>query len=147
MKAMKVLPVVMSLAIMTLFGISGPWAQDKSKVEKAAPAAKPGFSRNVLQKVDTSVPGREAVQIIAELAAGVTTGKHSHPGEEIGYLLEGGPFTMTIEGKPAITLKTGDHFFVPANTVHEGKNTGSGPAKVLVTYVVEKGKPLATPAK
>jgi quercetin dioxygenase-like cupin family protein len=138
--------LAISFTVVMLFGMSQGFAQDKGKDDKAAPAAKPGFTRNILQKVDSTAAGREAVQITAELAAGVSTGKHSHPGEEIGYVLEG-LFVMTIEGKPPMNLKTGDHFFVPANTVHEGKNGGSGNAKVLVTYIVEKGKPLATPAK
>jgi quercetin dioxygenase-like cupin family protein len=129
-----VLSVVTSFAAVMLFGASVGWAQQ------------PGFTRNILQKVDSSAPGREAVQITAEFPAGVATGKHTHPGEEVGYVLEG-PFTLTIEGKPMMTLKTGDHFFVPAGAVHEGKNAGSGKAKVLITYIVEKGKPLATPAK
>ncbi len=118
-----VLSVVMSFAAVMLFGASHGWAQDKGKDAKAAPAAKPGFTRTVLQKVDSSAPGREAVQITAEFAAGVGTGRHTHPGEEVGYVLEG-PFTFTIEGKPPVTLKTGDHFFVPAGTIHEGKNAG-----------------------
>ena len=129
-----VLSVVTSFAAVMLFATSAGWAQQ------------PGFTRNILQKVDSSAPGRELVQITAEFAAGAATGRHTHPGEEVGYVLEG-PFSLTIEGKPTMTLKTGDHFFVPAGTVHEGKNAGSGKAKVLVTYIVEKGKPLATPAK
>jgi quercetin dioxygenase-like cupin family protein len=130
-----VLSVVTSFAAVILFGASAGWAQQ------------PGFARNILQKVDSSAPGRELVQITAEFAAGAATGMHTHPGEEVGYVLEGGPFTLTIKGKPPMTLKAGDHFFVPAGTVHEGKNSGIGKAKVLVTYIVEKGKPLATPVK
>ena len=109
-------------------------------------AQQPAFSRNVLQKADLSAPGREAVQITAEFGPGGTTGRHTHHGEEIGYVLEG-QFVFTVEGKPPVTLKAGDHFFVPAGTVHEATNTGKTNAKVVVTYVVEKGKPLATPAK
>lgn len=109
-------------------------------------AQQPGFSRTILQKADISAPGREAVQITADFDAGVGTGKHTHPGEEVGYVVDGS-FVFTVEGKPPVTLKAGDHFFVPAGTVHEATNAGSGKAKVLVTYIVEKGKPLATPVK
>ena len=109
-------------------------------------AQQPGFIRNVLQKVDLSAHGREAIQITADFPPGTTTGKHTHPGEEIGYVLEG-TASFTLEGKAPVTLKAGDHFFVAAETVHEGRNAGSGKAKVLVTYIVEKGKPLATPVK
>jgi quercetin dioxygenase-like cupin family protein len=109
-------------------------------------AQQPGFSRTILQKADISAPGRETVQVRAEFDAGAGTGKHTHPGEEVGYVLDG-QFAFAVEGKPPVTLKAGDHFFVPAGTVHEGRNAGSGKAKVLVTYIVEKGKPLATSVK
>ena len=109
-------------------------------------AQQPGFSRTLLQKGDISAPGREAVQVRAEFEPGVAAGKHTHPGEELGYILEG-TLVIEMEGKPPVTLNAGEFFFVPAGTVHDGKNVGSGKAKVLATYVVEKGKPIATPVK
>jgi quercetin dioxygenase-like cupin family protein len=109
-------------------------------------AQQPGFKRTVVQKQDLSVAGREVVQAVAEIPGGMAAGKHTHPGEEIGYVLEGS-FTLLVEGKPPLTVKAGDSFFVPAGTVHDGKNEGPGMAKVLATYVVEKGKPLASPAQ
>ena len=109
-------------------------------------AQQPGFSRTMLQKGDLSVAGREAVQVRAEFDPGVAAGKHTHPGEELGYILEG-TLVLEIEGKPPVTLSAGDYFFVPAGIVHDGRNIGSGKAKVLATYVVEKGKPIATPVK
>jgi quercetin dioxygenase-like cupin family protein len=109
-------------------------------------AQQPGFARMLLQKGDVSVPGREAVQVRAEFDPGVAAGKHTHPGEELGYILEG-TLVIEMEGKAPVTLNAGDFFFVPAGTVHDGRNVGSGKAKVLATYVVEKGKPIATPVK
>ncbi len=109
-------------------------------------AQQPGFTRALLQKGDLSVPGREAVQVRAEFDPGVAAGKHTHPGEELGYILEG-TLVIEMEGKAPVTLNAGDFFFVPAGVVHDGKNVGSGKAKVLATYVVEKGKPLATPVR
>ncbi len=55
--------------------------------------------------------------------------------------------TVMVEGKPPLIVKPGESFFVPAGVVHDGKNEGSGTAKVLATYIVEKGKPLASPAQ
>jgi quercetin dioxygenase-like cupin family protein len=72
--------------------------------------------------------------------------RHTHPGDEIGYVLEG-EVTVEFDGKPAAKLKAGDTFFVPAGTVHSAKNASKAAAVVISTYVVEKGKPLATPAK
>jgi quercetin dioxygenase-like cupin family protein len=109
-------------------------------------AQQPGFSRTLLQKGDLSAPGREAVQVRAEFDPGVAAGRHTHPGEELGYILEG-TLVIEMEGKAPVTLNAGEFFFVPAGVVHDGKNVGSGKAKVLATYVVEKGKPIATPAK
>jgi quercetin dioxygenase-like cupin family protein len=109
-------------------------------------AQQPGFSRTVIQRGDLSTPGREVISALAEFQPGATVGPHTHPGEEAGYLLEG---TLVFEqvGKPTVTLKAGETFFVPAGTVHNATNKGSGRTRVLATYIVEKGKPLATAAK
>jgi len=109
-------------------------------------AQQPGFSRTVIQRGDLSTPGREVVSAIAEFQAGVTSGPHTHPGEEAGYLLEGS-LVFEQAGKPAVTLKAGETFFVPAGTVHNATNKGTARTRVLATYIVEKGKPIATPAK
>ena len=81
-----------------------------------------------------------------EFAPGVAARRHTHPGEELGYVLEG-TLVLEVEGQPPVTLKAGDVFFVPAGVVHDGRNVGSGPAKVLATYIVERGKPVAMPVK
>ncbi len=111
-----------------------------------AGAQQPGFTRKMLQDQALSVPGRHVVQAVAEFTPGAAAGKHTHPGEEIGYVLEG-TLELQIDGEAPRTLKAGDSFFVPAGKVHDGKNVGSGPAKVLATYVVETGKPVGSPAK
>jgi quercetin dioxygenase-like cupin family protein len=109
-------------------------------------AQQPGFTRKLLQDQNLSVPERHAVQALAEFAPGGAAGRHTHPGEELGYVVEG-TLLLEVDGQPARTLKAGDAFFVEAGKVHDGKNIGSGPAKVLATYIVEKGKPVASPAK
>ena len=108
-------------------------------------AQQPAFKRTVLQRHDLSVPGREVVQAVADFEPRATPGRHTHPGEEIGYVLEG-TFLIEQEGKTPVTLKTGGTFLIPAGTVHNATNTGAGTGKILATYIVEKGKPLATPA-
>jgi quercetin dioxygenase-like cupin family protein len=109
-------------------------------------AQQPGFTRKMLQDQNLSVNDRHAVQALAEFVPGGAAGKHTHPGEELGYVIEG-TLQLEIAGEPPRTVKAGESFFVPAGVVHDGKNIGSGPAKVLATYVVEKGKPVASPAK
>ena len=103
----------------------------------------PGIKRTDLQRHDLSVPGREVVQVRVDFAPGVAFGKHSHPGEEIVYVLEGS-LEYQVEGKPPVTLKAGEVLFIPAGTIHAAKNVTSGNGAELATYVVEKGKPLLT---
>jgi len=109
-------------------------------------AQQPGFTRKLVQDQNLSIPDRHAVQALAAFVPGGAAGKHTHPGEELGYVVEG-TLELLIEGQPPRTIKAGESFFVPAGVVHDGRNVGSGPAKVLATYIVEKGKPVASPAK
>ena len=113
----------------------------------SAVAQAPSFTRTPVQQQDLpSLPGREVVVSRVEFAPGGAVGKHTHPGEEIGYVVEGS-LELLVEGQPAKTVKAGEGFVVPAGTVHEGKAVGSGKAVVLATYVIEKGKPVATMVK
>ena len=109
-------------------------------------AQAPGFKRIEVQDRDLSVAGRHAVQAKAEFEPGGAVGRHTHPGEELSIVLEG-QLLLEVDGQPARTVKAGESFFIPANTIHAGKNTGSGKAVVFATYIVEKGKPVATPVK
>ena len=106
-----------------------------------------GTKRIDLQRHDLSIPGREVVQTIVELDPGVTSSRHTHPGEEIVYVLEGAPLEYTLEGKPPVTLEPGGVLFIPAGTIHAAKNVGSRKGAELATYIVEKGKPLLTEVK
>jgi quercetin dioxygenase-like cupin family protein len=111
----------------------------------AAARQAPAFTRTILQQFDLSAPGREAVQAMVEFPVGSETGRHTHPGEEISFV-EQGPFVLEIDGQAPRTLKTGDAFMVPAGKIHNGHPPAGGTAKVLATYVIEKGKPVSTPA-
>jgi quercetin dioxygenase-like cupin family protein len=108
-----------------------------------AQAQQSGVTRTDLQRHDLSAPGREAIQVRVDLAPGVAFGKHTHPGEEIIYVLEGS-LEYQVGDKPAVTLKPGDVLFIPANTPHSARNLGSVTGSELATYIVEKGKPLLT---
>ena len=109
-------------------------------------AAQPGgIKREMMEKSDISVPGREAIVARIEVAPGVMGGRHTHAGEEISYVLEG-EGELLIDGQPPRKLKAGDAFVVPAGTIHDAKNTGATPMKLIGVFVVEKDKPLATPA-
>lgn len=109
-----------------------------------AQARQAGITRIDLQRRDLSAPGREVVQTIVELDAGVTSSRHTHPGEEIVYILEGAPLEYRLEGRMPVTLKPGDVLFIPAGTIHSARNVGNRKGAELATYIVEKGKPLLT---
>jgi quercetin dioxygenase-like cupin family protein len=111
-----------------------------------AQAQQPGVKRTDLQQHDLSVPGREVVQVRVDIAPGVLAPNHSHPGEEIVYVIEG-LLEYQLEGRPPVTLKAGEVLFIPAGTIHSAKNVGSVNAAELATYIVEKGKPLVTLVK
>ena len=112
----------------------------------AARAQQPGIKRTDLQRHELSAPGREVVQVRVDIAPGVVAARHSHPGEEIVYAIEGS-LEYRVEGRPPVTLKAGDVLFIPAGVIHAVKNVGSGNGAELATYVVEKGKPLVVPAE
>ena len=106
----------------------------------------PGFKRVAIQDQDLSVPGRHAVQAKAEFDPSGAIGRHTHPGEELSVVLEG-TLTLRIDGQPPRAVKAGESFFIPAGVVHAGENASKGKTVVLATYIVEKGKPVATMEK
>jgi quercetin dioxygenase-like cupin family protein len=108
-------------------------------------AQQAGTKRKDLQRHDLSTPGREVVQVRVDFDPGYVAPRHTHPGEEIIYVLEG-TLEYQIDGRPVI-VRPGDVLFVPAGTIHSVKNVGSDNGAELATYVVEKGKPLLTLVK
>ena len=112
--------------------------------QMAPPAAAPGIKRTVLQKFDVPAGERETVSALVELPPSTDAAKHTHPGPETGYIVEG-EITLNAEGQPPKLLKVGDSYYVPAGTPHSGRSGASG-VKFIGVYIVEKGKPLASPA-
>ena len=104
-------------------------------------AQQAGIKRTDLQRHDLGISGREVVQTLVDFAPGAAFGKHSHPGEEIAYVIEG-VLEYQVEGKPPITLGPGEVLFIPAGTIHAARNVGNVNGAELATYFVEKGKPL-----
>jgi len=108
---------------------------------QVALAQQQGITRTDLQRHDLSIPGREVIQVRVDIGPGVTFPRHSHPGEEVVYMIEG-VLEYRVEGRPPATLRAGEVLFIPAGAIHAVKNVGSGNGVELATYVVEKGKPL-----
>jgi quercetin dioxygenase-like cupin family protein len=109
-------------------------------------AQQPGITRSDVVRHDLGVAGREVIQVRVDFAKGVAFGRHSHPGAEVAYVLEG-TLEYQFEGESPVTLKAGEALFIPAGTIHAAKNVGTGKAAELATYIVEKGKPLVVLAK
>lgn len=102
--------------------------------------------RTILIRGESSIPGREVIVARVDIAPGATVGRHTHFGDEIGHVQEG-DLEMNVGGDAARKVTTGEAFIIPAGKVHSARNIGDGTAHVIVTYVVEKDKPLAVPAK
>ena len=128
---------ILILAVVVL-AIGSAWALHVRSAQHA------GTKRTDLQRHDLSALGREVIQVRVDFDPGYAAPLHTHPGEEIIYVIEG-TLEYEIEGQPAATYKAGDVLFVPAGAIHRAKNVGSGNGAELATYVVEKGKPLIEP--
>ncbi|MGO7585851.1 cupin domain-containing protein [Rhizobium ruizarguesonis] len=112
----------------------------------AAAHAEQPLQRTDLLKSDIDVPDHEVVQVRVDFAPGVLAPSHTHPGEEIAFVIEG-TLEYQLEGRQPVTLKAGQSLFIPTGVTHSAKNVGSGKASELATYIVRKGAPLVVPAK
>ena len=141
MNRLKLLPVVIVLGIAALLTLAV-----RPRAYAQQPASDTGAKRTVLERHDLSVPGHEGVLVQTELAPGAKEPRHTHPGDIFGYVMEG-TITLVADGQPTRTAKAGEVFFVPAGQIHAGQNNGTTPVKLLVSFFVEKGKPLTSPVE
>jgi quercetin dioxygenase-like cupin family protein len=123
----------------------GEFVATAASAQGAPPAAGGGVSRKILSQTDGPVPGYTTILVEATIEPGVTVGRHTHPGVESAYVLEGG-FELPIEGQATREMKPGNAFQIPPETPHAGGKPGTSKTRILITYVVQKDKPLATPA-
>jgi quercetin dioxygenase-like cupin family protein len=133
--------IAAAVAVIAAASVSPAFTQ---QTVPAPPVASQAIKRIPLQRFDVPGTPYETVIGIAEIAPDVAIGRHTHPGPESGYLIEGS-FELLVTGEAPRMLKAGDSYVVPARTVHDAKSGPQG-AKVIATYVVEKGQPLATNA-
>ena len=117
----------------------------EAAAQTAPPAATSGVTRKILSQTDGPAPGYVTILVEAIIEAGVAVARHTHPGIESAYVLEGG-FELPVQGQQTRTIKPGDGFQIPPDTPHAGGRGGTARSRLLITYVVEKGKPLASPA-
>jgi quercetin dioxygenase-like cupin family protein len=138
--------ILSSLGTLLILTACASSAQAPAPAPVAAVAAPvSALKREMVGRADVSVPGREAVIARVEVAPGGKAGRHTHPGDEISYVLEG-EATLLVDGQPPRKVKAGESFVIPAGVVHDAHNDSKVPIKLVGVYVVEKGKPLASPA-
>jgi quercetin dioxygenase-like cupin family protein len=111
--------------------------------DTASDALTSRLRRTELQRAVSSVPGRDIVQVRTEIPAGVASGWHTHPGEEVGYIVAG-KVDMEIEDRPTLHLQAGDGFLIPPAVPHNAHDLGPETGIMLSTYFVEHGLPLST---
>jgi quercetin dioxygenase-like cupin family protein len=100
------------------------------------------LNRTEIQRGPSSLQGREFVQVLTEIPRGVEFGWHTHPGEEVGYVI-GGTVELRVEGQPTRTVHAGEGFLIPPRTPHNARDLGPGTGRIISTYLVEVGRPLA----
>ena len=101
------------------------------------------LARREVQRSPSSIPGRENVQVETLIPAGIESGRHAHPGEEVGYIIAG-QVEMKVRGRSNTILHAGDGFLIPPRTPHNARDLGPDTGRMLSTYIVEIGQPLAT---
>ena len=101
------------------------------------------LKRTEIQRSPSSIPGREIVQVLTEIPVGTESGWHTHPGEEVGYIVAG-TVEMAVQGRPTVTLEAGTGFLIPPGTPHNARDLGPGTGHMLSTYIVATGQPLAS---
>ena len=108
-------------------------------------AGQPAAKWTELQRRDIPGTGREGVTTVIEIPPGVSSARHSHPGEDFGYVIEG-TIVLYVDGNPPITVRAGEVFFTGRGHIHNARNIGTTTARAVDTYIIDKGKPGITPA-
>ena len=121
------------------------FAASEASAQAAPPPAPAGFTRKILSQIDGPVPGYVTLVVEVNIDPGTFVARHTHPGIESGYVVSGG-IELPVQGQDTRALKPGDGFQIPAETPHAGAKNGDAKTVIVSTYVVEKGKPLASPA-
>ncbi len=147
-KSLSIIPVAaLALAMMLpASAVSAQTAPAPSAVASPAPARDDlagKLVRRVVQRAPSSIPGREIVQVVTEIPPGVESGWHTHPGEEVGFIIVG-EVEMMVQGRDTVILRAGDGFLIPPHTPHNARDIGPETGRMLSTYIVEPGQPLAT---
>jgi quercetin dioxygenase-like cupin family protein len=132
------------VASCAICSLSGFLATDAS-AQGTQPATSGGVTRKLLSKIDGPMEGYVTMVMDVTIDAGVSVARHTHPGIESSYVLEGGGFELPVEGQPTRMINVGDAFQIPPETPHAGGKPFGTKSRLLINYIVEKDKPLVKP--
>jgi len=136
---MKIEPLAAaSVFILAVFAVGA-----SAQTPQAGDALAGTLMRREVQRAPLSIAQHEVVQVLTEIPAGVASGWHVHPGEEVGYILAG-DVEMMVQGRPVVVLHAGDGFIIPPDTPHNARDLGPQTGRMLSTYIVKSGQPLST---
>jgi quercetin dioxygenase-like cupin family protein len=110
----------------------------------AAPAS--NVQRRILLQQDLQIPNYQTVLVEVTIPSGGREGRHTHPGSAVVFVQEG-QLTLDLQGAASRTYMPGESFYIESGKVHEGINNGNSRVRALASFVVEKGKELASPAQ
>ena len=133
--------VVAVVVLADMLAYKGPASGQVDKGKRDELAGK--LARREVQRSSLSIPGREMVQVETLIPAGVESGWHIHPGEEVGYIVAG-QVEIRVQGRATVVLKPGDGFLIPPRTPHNARDLGPETGRMLSTYIVETGQPIST---
>jgi quercetin dioxygenase-like cupin family protein len=136
--------VFVLVAVIALAGVAAYVAPVSGQAGKGTGDELAGkLARREVQRSPLSIPGREMVQVETLIPPGIESGWHVHPGEEVGYIIAG-QVEMRVQGRATVVLRPGDGFLIPPRTPHNARDLGPETGKMLSTYIVETGQPIAT---
>ena len=135
--------VFVLVAVVTLFEVVAYTSPVFGQANKARDDLAGKLARREVQRSPLSIPSREMVQVETLIPAGVESGWHVHPGEEVGYIIAG-QVEMRVQGRATVVLRAGEGFLIPPRTPHNARDIGPETGRMLSTYIVQTGQPIST---
>lgn len=133
-----------SIAGCALCSLTG-FAATEALAQGAPATTANGVTRKILSRTDGPAAGYETIIMDVTIDAGAAVARHTHPGIESSYVMEGS-FELPVQGQPTRMVKAGDAFQIPPETPHAGGKASDEKSRLMINYIVQKGKPLASPA-
>jgi len=131
---------VAGCAICSLAGFSAT----EVSAQAQAPTTANGVTRQILSRTDGPAAGYETIIMDVKIDKGVTVARHTHPGIESTYVMEGS-IEVPVQGQETKVHTAGGAFQIPPETPHAGGKAADENVHLMINYIVQKGKPLATP--